>query len=347
MHPVKKQILFDSPDLRVLHCHPAEGLNKTVAVTFTTWLPDPTVNLHRGFAQGLFLRRGIDEILVQNGRNDWYQNLSISDALAQMQSILARYHRVISYGASMGAYACLNFSNRLNADVCFAVSPQFSVDPHKVPFETRWLADVDHIDFHHDDLNGSLANSTRHVVVFDPKSRDAKHVALIDDRKITKVRLRHSGHFTLNTIKDLGLLSEFFECVTTSADLTDGFVQLYDARIKTSAWRVLSLAERAISTPNRLLMLWDRFKKDPPSEPMPFEKMGLYLLLARQYGQAMVALRSLPVLDQRPYALSLRARALLGLDDVDAARSYARQVIDLVGETQQYSVQLKALGLVT
>lgn len=345
MTAIHETLLYQTPGLEVVHRTCAGPRAARVAVTFTTWVPNPALNLKQGFAEGAFLKAGIDEILVKNARNDWYQSDEVAAALACVSPVLAGYDQVISYGASMGGYACLNFSDVLRASRSVAVSPQFSVDPRKAAFETRWQSDVEGIRFTHDDVNGSLHPGTRHLILFDPQSRDAHHARLIDGARVERLGLRHSGHFTLNTIKDLDLLGRFFRCVTDDQPDLDGFISAYQQRIKDSSWRVLSLAERSIRSPLRLRALWRRFRAAPPRDPIPFEKMALYLILARSYSEALEALDALPVLALRPYALSLRARALAGSGDAASARAEARRVADLVGREHDYWRQLRSLGI--
>ncbi|MEM9138642.1 MAG: hypothetical protein AAGB15_02335 [Pseudomonadota bacterium] len=339
-------VLYEAPRLRVVHRTGPFGRAPAVAVTFTTWVPDPRANLAKGFAEGVFLKAGIDEILVMNGRNDWYQAPEVSAAVGAVAAVLPAYARVISYGASMGGYACLNFSNRLKVDRCVAVSPQVSVDPRAVPFETRWQSDAARIRFTHDDVAGSLHPGTRHLIFYDPQSRDGDHARLIPGVSVQKIGLRHSGHFTLNTIKDLGLLGRFFRLVTGAEQDPAAFQAEYTRRISTSPWRIVGLAERSIRRPARLLGLWRRFQTAPPKDPVPYEKIALFLILARCHDQALETLGMRPALRQRPYAQSLRARALAGLGDATAARIEGRRVVEMLGPAHDYCRQLRSLGII-
>lgn len=342
--PIEK-VLVALPHLRVVHRTAAITASDVVAVTFTTWRPEPSVNLQRGFAEGVFLARGVDEILVMNGRNDWYQAPEVLEAFGRIRHVLEGYRKVISYGASMGAYACLNFSTLLQADICFAMSPQFSVDPQIVPWERRWQGDRARIRFLHDDINGSLSHRTRHILMFDPGGIDARHVGLVEPERIRKVPLRHSGHFTLNTIKDLGMLSDLIACLLRDGTGLDAFAATYHRRIRDSPWRLISVAERCVRHPRRLLMLWHSLRRRPAEDPVIYEKMGLYLLLARRFAEALQALHALPGLGDRPYARALRARVHAGLGQMTAAAMDARRVAELVGTGHDYYQQLQALGI--
>lgn len=135
--------LFRSANLLVRRVGARGGL---CFVTFGSYTNDATLD-RSGFAEEFLRDEGIDAIHVINRDNLWYQYPEIDEALAAVRSATAPYDRVITYGSSMGGYAALRFGHVCRADTGIAISPQFSLDPHVVPFENRWQADVARITF--------------------------------------------------------------------------------------------------------------------------------------------------------------------------------------------------------
>ena len=60
---------------------------------------------------------------------NWYPTANVLNALPAVNPILRSYGKIITYGASMGAYAALKMSRALGASTALAFSPQFSIDP--------------------------------------------------------------------------------------------------------------------------------------------------------------------------------------------------------------------------
>ena len=60
---------------------------------------------------------------------NWYPTANVLNALPSVNPILRSYAKIITYGASMGAYAALKMSRALGATTALAFSPQFSIDP--------------------------------------------------------------------------------------------------------------------------------------------------------------------------------------------------------------------------
>lgn len=60
---------------------------------------------------------------------NWYPTVNVLNALPAVNPILRSYSKIITYGASMGAYAALKMSRALGASTALAFSPQFSIDP--------------------------------------------------------------------------------------------------------------------------------------------------------------------------------------------------------------------------
>lgn len=62
-------------------------------------------------------------------RPNWYPWPNISKAITSIESFLSRFTTRICYGGSMGGYAAVKFSRKLNAKATIALCPQWSLDP--------------------------------------------------------------------------------------------------------------------------------------------------------------------------------------------------------------------------
>lgn len=191
-------LLHDDPDLRVIATrHPGPG----VVITFSS------LNEHeRGFGRDFLDKQGISGIYWIARWNHWYQPPGCLAALPAVRAHLARLPPGprLTYGASMGGFAAALYSQRLGADAVLMLAPQFSNDPSKPPFETRWAREAAAIRFADDDLLPAISRAARKFVVYDSTGQDARHAALFAQVPGTTLlptpRAGHAmGHFLLQT----------------------------------------------------------------------------------------------------------------------------------------------------
>lgn len=105
------------------------------------------------------------------------------DGVAQaMVDTITRYcdeqgiEEVVTIGQSMGGFAALVLPDLLPVTTAIAFSPQFSMDPAKVPEETRWRGYAERIDTWRFDCVGPLrADGTAYVIVHGANPVEAVH----------------------------------------------------------------------------------------------------------------------------------------------------------------------------
>jgi tetratricopeptide (TPR) repeat protein len=160
-----------------------------------------------GFGQAYFAERGITAIHVLSFGNDWFQYAEMPAVLALIKAASSPAERVMSYGSSMGGYAALRFAHAVGADAALALSPQWSIDPRKAPFETRWAQDQRRIRFL-PELDGPIRPVARMVAAFDPRlSWDRRHAeALVAAAPAGLLPLPYAGHPCGPFLSDIGLL---------------------------------------------------------------------------------------------------------------------------------------------
>jgi S-formylglutathione hydrolase FrmB len=158
-----------------------------------------------GFGEAMLKENGIPAIHFINLQNHWWQIPDLASAIDIANKWLASSTSRVGYGASMGGYAALNFSERLRLDKVLSFSPQYSIDKKKVPWETRWQNEADKLTFTDDDLVVA-ENCTTHII-YDPNIRDGKHVDLISlTGKTILHRVEGAGHKAIEAFSKADLL---------------------------------------------------------------------------------------------------------------------------------------------
>lgn len=173
-------------------------------VTFDSYSDDRRLN-RTGFGEQFLGDNAIDAIHIVAAENDWYQYHDFLDVCARIRELTAGYDRVISYGSSMGGYAAIRFGRAVGADLAFALSPQFSIDPVQVPFENRWLQDSKRVAFLHEADPPAFVETA--IIVYDKHNPDARHVDLFRPHTIVlDVALLDCGHPSTGFLAELHLL---------------------------------------------------------------------------------------------------------------------------------------------
>lgn len=215
-----------------------------------------------GYSQGFLHDKGLSAIHVMGRREDWYQYPDMMDAIAAVRDHLAGAERVITYGSSMGGYAALRFADPLGANAALALSPQYSINPDKAPFETRWLQDARRIEWR-PEHEPALPKNARAVVAYDPTTVDRQHIDLIAaEAEIERIPVRYSGHPSGRVVADAHLLapllidilngveqlSHYRHAVRASRSQSSSYlVNLARAQPAHRAHLALALAQRAAS----------------------------------------------------------------------------------------------------
>lgn len=125
-------------------------------------------------------RAGASQLIVQCAANDMFLNADLMPLTNACAALAASFRQVICYGYSMGAYAAMMFSGPLKADRVVCISPQFSMDPKKVPFETRWADLAKNLNHDLDDLWVCIAKNADGFLIYDSQIvKDELHIGRI------------------------------------------------------------------------------------------------------------------------------------------------------------------------
>jgi hypothetical protein len=197
-----------------------------------------------GFGEGFFRARGISLITVVGRGNDWYQYADTSQALDAVRRALEGTRTRIAYGSSMGGYAAVRFADAIGATACLALSPQYSNDPAKVPFEQRWRQAGTSIRWR-EELSQPIRCRISPILIYDSRDDDARHAALIaTDTRLTPIAIPYAGHPTGTYLSSAGLLTPLIEALHAEDLDLAAFEQMARERRKTAAAWIGELARR-------------------------------------------------------------------------------------------------------
>jgi tetratricopeptide (TPR) repeat protein len=200
-----RRILYESSELRVVAVRPYRS--RSAVVTFSSHVNNRGLD-RPGFGEAFLLKYGIDAVHVICRGNEWFQYEDIYRALDAAAREIGGYENRVAYGLSMGGYAAINFSDFLQVNRVVAISPQYSIDPRRMPAETRWLPDSHRISFVHDRIDRLAGAAPPVGIIYDDKfPLDCAHVGKIAETvPVTEIPIPYSGHPSDRVLVEAGLL---------------------------------------------------------------------------------------------------------------------------------------------
>lgn len=285
-----------------------------------------------GFGQQYLKQAGISAIHVMGRQEDWYQYAEMPEALASVRHAVSGAERVMAYGSSMGGYAAIRFADAAGANATLALSPQYSIDPAKAPFEQRWPQDSERLQFL-DEIEGRLANATCPVIVYDSIGLDQKHVSLIAAHiPVTAIALPFSGHPSSTYLGDLGLLHPLVMDVLNGTLDSGAFRQAARAERAASPTYLTRLAELQPDRRHALgLALAKRAHASAPGSIMAMSTYASFLSKAERHDEALALLAEASRRSGRASVYLLaEANALLAANRDAEALALAKEVVTLL-----------------
>jgi hypothetical protein len=153
----------------------------------------------------------VAHLMVETAQNDWFLNPDLAALRAALGSFTAGFDDVAAIGFSFGGYGALLMAQALHLRRALLVSPQFSIFPERVPFESRYALFAARLDPGLDDLGAEGAAGLRGCIVFDPRLEpaDARHAALIRARfpGLRSVAMPFGGHPALRLVGEAHLFA--------------------------------------------------------------------------------------------------------------------------------------------
>jgi hypothetical protein len=340
-------VLFRS-DTLLVRAYLGRG-NDVCFVAFDSIVDDPSRLDRVAFGESFFATYGLDAVHVLSARNNWYQDVGLPDALAAIRRATRGHGRIVTYGSSMGGYAALRFSAAVGAQAAIAISPQYSMLPAVVPFETRWSRERRLATWLHERPGDRLPAVAEALVFHDAHGLDSLHAAAIlrDLPNARIVAMRHAGHPAGTMLAELGLLAS--TVVGAAAAMPDTVVLLDSIRRqrRRSGQYLFTLARRQPG--HRLRLKATLAQKAAEASPADATYVTYAGLVAECLGQDREALALHEAATSRPGNGLGELRLAHGLVRLGATREAslaagrARALMPHLNETIEFVAVLRAL----
>ena len=283
---VSREVLFRSDNLRATLAS-VGAAERPLVVTFDSLNHD--LSLERaGFGEEWLGQVGYDAVHVIAARNDWYQHPETGEMLEAVRGAASGRPGVITYGSSMGGYAAIRFAEKVGAQTAVAISPQFSIDPGRAGFDTRWLDHGQRIAFLWEAPAAQDSALRTAWVFYDPKDLDRLHVeALAADYPIRPLAIRNGGHPVGGYLAETGLLASTVIAMIEGAFDPEAFAALVrEARPRSGQYH-FTMAHR--QPPHRLSTALRLSSEAVRLSPSAGPYLSLHARLLEQAGDAAAA----------------------------------------------------------
>ena len=166
-----------------------------------------------GWAAPELIRHGWTVLAVKARKRDWFLKPDMAEFFRsdRFREIAEGKRKIILYGLSMGGFAALAFSTLIPGSVVFAISPQTTLHPQKVPWEKRFDYALG------EDWDGPFADiatlTPAHAeayILYSPLNKfDGPHVERISGfQPTTLLGLHGNAHVPAGMLKESGVLKK-------------------------------------------------------------------------------------------------------------------------------------------
>ena len=281
------------------------------------------------FGEHFLAGEHIDAVHVLSRSNRWYQHSGMEAACASVRAAVRDYDRVVAYGSSMGGYAALRLAGLVGARTVLALSPQWTIDWRRVPWERRWAESSRVFE---DVWESSVPPPPidEAFVIFDPLLRDRRHVEGLerDGYRFQRVEIPGGGHPVGGFLAEIGLLRP-------------AVLDVVAGRFNPGQWREAALRGRAGSAQallaessrvskariGRRLALLQRAARIAPSDPIVLSRLALELAWAGRPADALAHhRRALEIQPEQPTLLMHLSCILEIAGDREGARRVMAEV---------------------
>ena len=144
-----------------------------------------------------FAEAGFDQLMISTRDNDWFINPDTRALEAACGALRGRYRAAQALGFSMGGFGAFRLSRALGLAHVVAVSPQVSIAPQVVPFETRYRAEAQAFDPALGDMTALHDPTLAGDILIDPFNvNDLTHARMLQVLfpRVRLIRLPGGGH---------------------------------------------------------------------------------------------------------------------------------------------------------
>lgn len=193
--------------------------NDVLWITFDhAGLPKHPAEGRVGWGVQALVPKGWEVVSVKARRPDWFTQREMAAFFAskRFRHICDGKRRVIFYGLSMGGFAALAYASLVPGSVAFAISPQTTLHPDKVPWEKRFdYAAGEDWDGPFGDVAVLTPAHAEAYVLYSPHNKfDGPHVDRIADyQPLTLLPLSGNAHVPGGMLQESGLLKRMVAAV--------------------------------------------------------------------------------------------------------------------------------------
>ncbi|ATF17743.1 Glycosyl transferase family 2 [Phaeobacter gallaeciensis] len=177
---------------------------------------------------------GCSVLGVIGAKRNWFRSSFVHDGFDHLRDsgFFEQFDEVLFYGASMGAYGALTYSQCAPGAKVFAIAPQTTLDRRILPDDNRWgwTARLDWDDRYADAAKAThLADDV--VVLYDPYfAPDVDQVNRLHGDNIRKLRMPFFGHQLPQALANMEILKPMLSEICEGRLTSDRFYKLLRAR---------------------------------------------------------------------------------------------------------------------
>lgn len=284
------------------------GDGRRLTVSFEHGRDAPVDGFERTSCPNYAKRLGIDAMMVQTARRDWFISPRSPDLSAALRRITSNWPEVVATGFSMGGYAALLYSADCHARRVMAVSPQYCIDPAIAPYDPGRRHKFTAIGQPMPCPEAQGDRTISGLVLYDPMIRpDRLHAGMIARAfpNLALLALPYGGHPATGVIGAVGGIGKIAEMIVENRLDVARVRDLHrKSRQQAGSYR-LNLARAALARhPDRAMAELQQLAQDGPAH-IRFEA-GLLLLRNGDEQAATLLLTLLEQMPDEPPALWLR-----------------------------------------
>lgn len=161
---------------------------------------------------------GYNVIWVIDKDNSYFTSINPQDIISQIKT-----ENVYTIGQSMGGFNAITFASLYNIKKVLAFTPQYSMDPEIVPWETRWRKQIKRINFKYKKLN--FVNWTDYTIITGHKGADKKHIDMIPKQKNINIQQVYGHHTVAQNFKKAGTMYKLInDCFLNDVKITKDYL---------------------------------------------------------------------------------------------------------------------------
>lgn len=184
------------------------------------------------FGYNYFTSRSIPAIFISCKKNNWWHSEATIKVLDIIKEIANKSgYEIITYGSSMGGYACIHFSQYLQSSKSVAIAPQSILEPKKT-IDNRWDQETSSISYLFDEEIRISKNKVLTYVFFDNfDALDKYHAESLIGGNFKLIQCPYCTHSVARSLSKDNLFSSFLLSLFRGEEANDAEMEKYFSEI--------------------------------------------------------------------------------------------------------------------